>query len=256
MSINLRKRLNAADHMDQSCNKKMRYSKVLSQLHSISHLPKENRGQINKLPSETLVTIFEHLDVASRMSIEVLSSLMVRCAKYVTDVDFGELGNYTNFANCWYIVLEKIPCDQLEHIDMSGIEIYDHHLNFLARRFRTLKSATFKRCFSTNLPCDQGIIQNVKVHYRRFLLLKRIDAFDAMIDYRMDFFKALQFLRRSWSDVKQEAIAICFKKAGFIKHVEVVILSSILCTVKIFSRLIQPTESAEDADAMYNELMA
>uniref|UniRef100_A0A915EID3 DDE-1 domain-containing protein n=1 Tax=Ditylenchus dipsaci TaxID=166011 RepID=A0A915EID3_9BILA len=88
-----------------------------------------------------------------------------------------------------------------------------------------------------HLPCDQGIIQNVKVHYRRFLLRKRIDAFDAKIDYKMDLFKALQFLRRSWSDVKQETIANCFKKAGFIKHVE-------------------PTESAEDADAMCNELIA
>lgn len=68
---------------------------------------------------------------------------------------------------------------------------------------------------------DQGVIQNLKVNYRRFLLRERIAAFDAKTDFKMDLFKALQFLRRSWSDVKPETIAKCFRKARFVKIVEV-----------------------------------
>lgn len=61
----------------------------------------------------------------------------------------------------------------------------------------------------------------MKVHYRRFLLRERIAAIDAKADFKMDLYKALRFLHRSWSDVKKETIANCFKKAGFVKHVEV-----------------------------------
>lgn len=68
---------------------------------------------------------------------------------------------------------------------------------------------------------DQGIIQNLKVRYRRFLLRERIAAFDSKTDFKMDLLKALQFLRRSWSDVKPETLANCFRKAGFVKNVEV-----------------------------------
>uniref|UniRef100_A0A915DAH7 DDE-1 domain-containing protein n=1 Tax=Ditylenchus dipsaci TaxID=166011 RepID=A0A915DAH7_9BILA len=88
------------------------------------------------------------------------------------------------------------------------------------------------------MPCVQGIIQNVKVHYRRFLLSERITAIDDNTDYKMDLLKALHFLRRAWSNVKPETIANCFRKAGFVKSVETTV------------------DTANDTDEMFDELMA
>lgn len=59
------------------------------------------------------------------------------------------------------------------------------------------------------------------MHYRRFLLRERIAAIDNKTDYKVNLYKALRFLHRSWSDVKPETIANCFRKAGFIKNIEV-----------------------------------
>jgi hypothetical protein len=41
---------------------------------------------------------------------------------------------------------------------------------------------------------DQGIIQNLKVHYRRYLLRERIAAFDAQTEFKMDIYKAFASL--------------------------------------------------------------
>uniref|UniRef100_A0A915DXN3 SSD domain-containing protein n=1 Tax=Ditylenchus dipsaci TaxID=166011 RepID=A0A915DXN3_9BILA len=86
-----------------------------------------------------------------------LSSLMIRCGKYVTDVDFSKLEDYIDFANCWHIVLKRIPCNQLHHLNISGIGILPHELNGLATRFSTLKSAIFKECFSRDLGISTSI---------------------------------------------------------------------------------------------------
>uniref|UniRef100_A0A915EU04 DDE-1 domain-containing protein n=1 Tax=Ditylenchus dipsaci TaxID=166011 RepID=A0A915EU04_9BILA len=69
-------------------------------------------------------------------------------------------------------------------------------------------------------PCDQGIIQNSKVHYSRHLLRERITALDSKLEYKLDLLMALHLLRRSWAEVKPETVANCFRKAGFIKTVE------------------------------------
>jgi len=62
---------------------------------------------------------------------------------------------------------------------------------------------------------DQGIIKNLKVHYRRFLLRRRINAIDNKVDFEFNLLNALNLLKRAWKEVKQETLANCFRKAGF-----------------------------------------
>ena len=62
---------------------------------------------------------------------------------------------------------------------------------------------------------DQGIIQNLKVHYRRFLLRRRITSIDNKTDFKIDLLDALHFLDRAWNSVKPETLSNCFRKAGF-----------------------------------------
>uniref|UniRef100_A0A915EH28 DDE-1 domain-containing protein n=1 Tax=Ditylenchus dipsaci TaxID=166011 RepID=A0A915EH28_9BILA len=62
---------------------------------------------------------------------------------------------------------------------------------------------------------DQGIIQNLKVHYRRHLLRDRIKAIETKSNILFNLLNALHFLRKSWGDVKPETIANCFRRAAF-----------------------------------------
>uniref|UniRef100_A0A914VZL2 HTH CENPB-type domain-containing protein n=1 Tax=Plectus sambesii TaxID=2011161 RepID=A0A914VZL2_9BILA len=67
-------------------------------------------------------------------------------------------------------------------------------------------------------PMDQGIIQNLKVHYRRFLLRERIKAIDEKKDFLINLLNALHLLRRAWDDVKPETVHNCFRKAAFVSN--------------------------------------
>lgn len=66
---------------------------------------------------------------------------------------------------------------------------------------------------------DMGIIKNLKAYYRRFLLRRRINAIDNKIDFEFNLLNALNLLKRSWKEVKQETLANCFRKAGFVIEV-------------------------------------
>lgn len=70
-------------------------------------------------------------------------------------------------------------------------------------------------------PMDQGIIQNVKIIYKRLLLRKMIDAIDANISFTFNLLNALQMLQQAWVEVKVETIKNCFKKAHFIENEEI-----------------------------------
>jgi hypothetical protein len=63
---------------------------------------------------------------------------------------------------------------------------------------------------------DQGIIQNLKVHYKKELLRKRIAHLDAGRNFDPDLKQAMRILKHAWGQVKQETIRNCFKEAGFV----------------------------------------
>ena len=64
-------------------------------------------------------------------------------------------------------------------------------------------------------PCDQGIIQNLKVHYRKYLLIKMITAVEAKEEFSPNLLDCLYTLRLAWENVQLETIKNCFEHCGF-----------------------------------------
>ena len=67
-------------------------------------------------------------------------------------------------------------------------------------------------------PCDQGIINNLKVFYRKKIiqeLLSHIDS-GSTEPFQLTLYDALKMLASSWRQVKTSTIANCFHKAGFL----------------------------------------
>jgi hypothetical protein len=70
-------------------------------------------------------------------------------------------------------------------------------------------------------PMDQGVIANLKCHYRKLLLRRQIQAFDANVPFSINLLDAVNMLRRAWDCVKEETLHNCFRKAKFIQSDEV-----------------------------------
>ena len=64
---------------------------------------------------------------------------------------------------------------------------------------------------------DQGIIQNLKVHYRGLVLRRYIAEVEAgtTSSYNISLLDATRYLVRAWDAVTPTTIANCFRKAGF-----------------------------------------
>ena len=68
---------------------------------------------------------------------------------------------------------------------------------------------------SKSQPCDQGIIQNLKVHYRKHLLLQLVTSIDAGKEFEHNLLDALYLLRLSWSNVKCSTVSGCLSTVDF-----------------------------------------
>ena len=73
-------------------------------------------------------------------------------------------------------------------------------------------------------PCDQGIIRNLKALYRRQVVKKMIEDIDGQqglsaneLARKLTLLDAIHMLAKAWSNVKEETIKNCYKKAGFVK---------------------------------------
>lgn len=62
-------------------------------------------------------------------------------------------------------------------------------------------------------PADQGIIQNLKVKYRRRLVERLLVRSDVNMDLKINLLEGLQILYGAWSDVLQDTIANCWRHA-------------------------------------------
>lgn len=67
-------------------------------------------------------------------------------------------------------------------------------------------------------PMDQGIIKNLKIHYKRYLLRRKIVSIENKMEFTFNLLDALHLLRRAWDDVTAETINRCFEKAKFITN--------------------------------------
>ena len=68
---------------------------------------------------------------------------------------------------------------------------------------------------SKTQPCDQGIIQNLKVHYRKKVLMKQITCAEKKIEFNLTVLDALRLLQQAWFNVTPTTISSCFRHAGF-----------------------------------------
>ena len=63
---------------------------------------------------------------------------------------------------------------------------------------------------------DQGIIANVKLFYRKFLLRDRVDRIERKQKMSVDLLHALRYLQKAWESVKPATIRNCFEEASFV----------------------------------------
>ena len=64
-------------------------------------------------------------------------------------------------------------------------------------------------------PCDQGIIQCFKRHYRQLLLQQHIIAVERKEDFKPTVLDAMIYTQTAWEKVTASTIANCFRHAGF-----------------------------------------
>ena len=64
-------------------------------------------------------------------------------------------------------------------------------------------------------PMDAGIIKNLKHHYRRFLVRKRLLALDSEMGFKLDLLQALDWLKVSWDNVTPTIVKHCYQHVGF-----------------------------------------
>ena len=68
---------------------------------------------------------------------------------------------------------------------------------------------------SHSQPMDQGIIENLKRHYRKILLRRRLEAMDMGKEFEFTLLDALHVVRCAWEQVSESTIRNCFAKAKF-----------------------------------------
>ncbi|XP_045167549.2 tigger transposable element-derived protein 4-like [Mercenaria mercenaria] len=68
---------------------------------------------------------------------------------------------------------------------------------------------------SKTQPMDQGVIQNLKVHYRKRVVISQVAAIENKEEFTINVLDALRFLQQSWECVTSTTISNCYRHAGF-----------------------------------------
>ena len=68
---------------------------------------------------------------------------------------------------------------------------------------------------SVTQPMDQGVIRNLKLHYRKLIIQKKIRAVDTKTEFSISVLDALRMLNNAWAKVTSATISNCYKHAGF-----------------------------------------
>ena len=68
---------------------------------------------------------------------------------------------------------------------------------------------------SHSQPMDQGIIENLKRHYKKILLRRRLEAMDMGKEFEFTLLDALHVVRCAWEQVSESTMRNCFAKAKF-----------------------------------------
>ncbi|CAC5376698.1 Cell division cycle protein 23 homolog [Mytilus coruscus] len=68
---------------------------------------------------------------------------------------------------------------------------------------------------SVTQPMDQGVIRNLKLHYRKLVIKKQITAIDTKTEFTTTILDGIHMLNHAWSKATQTTIANCYHHAGF-----------------------------------------
>ena len=96
------------------------------------------------------------------------------------------------------------------------------HPEYLKTKFSHIKICFLPANTTSQLHLlDLGIIQNFKVHYRRFLLrygLSKIDECEraSEVANAVNILIAIRWIAQAWKEVKAETVCKCFRKAGIL----------------------------------------
>jgi hypothetical protein len=63
---------------------------------------------------------------------------------------------------------------------------------------------------------DQGVIDNLKVHYRKKIVLRQIESIETKQEFQLTVLDALRLLKQAWDCVTATTIMNCFRHAGFL----------------------------------------
>ncbi|XP_065196846.1 tigger transposable element-derived protein 4-like [Sycon ciliatum] len=85
------------------------------------------------------------------------------------------------------------------HLDLSNISIF-----FLPPNTTSMTQ-----------PMDAGIIKNLKHHYRRLLVKRRISCIDSDQECKITLLDAVQWLKTSWQQVTSDTVKNCYRHVGF-----------------------------------------
>ena len=101
---------------------------------------------------------------------------------------------------------------QHRHISLIVDNCRAHpHLSLSKISLKFLPSNTTARL----QPCDQGIIQSLKVRYEYKLVQKLLVAMDSHEDLKISVLDAMKWLKQSWNEVTEATIKNCFKHCSF-----------------------------------------
>ncbi|XP_041369641.1 tigger transposable element-derived protein 4-like [Gigantopelta aegis] len=62
-----------------------------------------------------------------------------------------------------------------------------------------------------------GIIHNLKVHYRKLVIMHKLKAYDEKQDLKISVLDALRMVNQAWVNVTPTTIKNCFRHAEFTK---------------------------------------
>jgi len=84
-------------------------------------------------------------------------------------------------------------------------------------KLKKLKTHFFpSNCTAKVQPCDLGIINSFKCHYKKLLSSKKIKCAENKVVFNLSLLDSLQMLKKAWDNVTEQTIINCFRKAQFI----------------------------------------
>lgn len=119
----------------------------------------------------------------------------------------------------WLLKLDKQFAAQKRKV-LLFVDNCPAHPKTVAGKLKNIKLEYFPPNLTSILqPMDQGIIKNLKQHYRKRIIMKMLAHLEEpTFTSNVSLLDAIKDLNKAWNnDVKTQTIANCFRKAGFSK---------------------------------------